>query len=80
MSDAAIRAARAQQLLDDDLFQEAFAAVEADAVNALAAARLADLATLQWQTALLQATRQVRGHIENMARSGRTEQPRQGIA
>ena len=70
------RAARAQALLADETFVETLAAIEAGAVDALARANVADPAALIEHTALLQAVRAVRRHVEsivtNAAPSDRT--------
>ena len=64
------RAARAQALLDDETFREALGAVEADAIDALARANVADPAALIEHTALLQAVRAVRRHVESIVTNG----------
>lgn len=64
------RAARAQALLADETFREALGQIEADAVDALAASSVADPAALIEHTALLQAVRAVRRHIESIVTNG----------
>ena len=64
------RAARAQALLDDETFRAALGAVEADAIDALARANVADPAALIEHTALLQAVRAVRRHVESIVTNG----------
>lgn len=65
-----VRAMRAQALLDDETFQEALAAIESDAVDALTRSNVADPAALIEHTALLQAVRAVRRHVESIVTNG----------
>lgn len=71
MSDAQIRAVGAQQLLENETFHEAMNAVEADAVAALAAADLADPASLIRATADLQAVHRVRAYVQSLVTTGK---------
>lgn len=64
--DPVSRALRAQALLADETFVEALGEIEAGAVDALARANVADPAALIEHTALLQAVRAVRRHVESI--------------
>lgn len=68
--DREARALRAQALLDDETFRESLGAVEAAAIDALADASVADPAALIEHTALLQAVRAVRRHVESIVTNG----------
>lgn len=68
--DPIVRAARAQQLLDDPLLQEAFAEIEKAVTEALAGANLSDLAALQRHTAALQAVRNLRQQFQSVVTTG----------
>jgi hypothetical protein len=68
--DREARAMRAAALLDNETFRDALTAIEASAVDALASASVADPAALIEHTALLQAVRAVRQHVESIATNG----------
>ena len=60
------RGLRAAALLADETFVETLAAIEARAVDALARANVANPAALIEHTALIQAVRAVRRHVESL--------------
>lgn len=69
--DRRTRAARAQQLLDDDVLRDALDAVETDAIDRLASADVADTLALQRHAAALQAARAVRANLTSHINTGR---------
>lgn len=79
--DAEIRAERARQILADELVQEAFAKVEASAIDGLAEVDLADLDTMRRCAAALQAARAVRQHLTSVIQTGEmAARPRPKVA
>jgi hypothetical protein len=69
-SDAS-RAIRAQQLMDDELFNEALANLEADYITAWKASLLRDTEARErlWQA--VQIVGKIKGHFELMVQSGK---------
>jgi hypothetical protein len=80
-SDATIRAERARQLLDDPLIQEALAALEADAIDALADTDAGKFSETQALVCRLQAVRDFRQRFASILTTGaQAERPRPGVA
>ncbi len=76
MTDAAIRGERARQLLEDTLLVEALDAIERDAVDSLAAARLSDGQALIEHAGRLQAVRLFRQELQSVVTTGRLAEHR----
>ena len=70
MTEAAIQATQASQLLEDPLLVEAFAAVEREAIERLSRANVADHGDLLRHTAAIQAVRNVREQIQSYVTTG----------
>jgi len=70
MTDPRARAIAAQQLLDNETFQALLARLEADAVDALDAADLANTPSLIRAAADLQAARRLRAAAESIVTTG----------
>lgn len=64
MTDEVARAVRAKQLLEDELFSEAWEGLERGAIERLAAADTNDTKTLQALTMSLQTVRAIRRRFE----------------
>lgn len=71
MTDTTARAIAAQQLLDNETFQALLTHLEAEAVDALDAANLADPSSLIRATADLQAVRRLRAAAESLVTTGK---------
>ncbi|MBO1021459.1 hypothetical protein IPV08_15975 [Methylobacterium sp. SD274] len=74
MADRVAQAIAAQQLLDNETFLALLAKIEADAVDALAAADVSNPASLIRATADLQAARRVREAAESIVTTGMAAQ------
>lgn len=71
MTDPVARAIAAQQLLDNETFQALLSQLEAEAVDALESADLANPHSLIRATADLQATRRLRAAAESIVTTGK---------
>jgi len=69
--DPTMRGARAQQIINDPLFQEAFDGLERGAIERIAACDTNDTRTLQALTQSLQAVRAVRHRMEMWIAEGK---------
>jgi hypothetical protein len=75
------RAARAEQIVNDPLFQEAWEACMGQAIEQLTNASLSDAAALQGATARLQALDQIRDQLQSFMTTGAmAARPRPSVA
>jgi hypothetical protein len=75
------RAARAEQIVNDPLFEEAWEACMGQAIDELTNARLSDAAGLQAAAARLQALNQVRDQMHSFMTTGAmAARPRPSVA